>query len=313
MEQEEARLSIEQHQKWLKAEEEAQKRWQELQRKLTAAREERARQNAKIRLEWEQEQNRLKEIQEQKRKELEERRKQQVKRYEEISNFIENGGDTPEHLKEQFESNPGKPICPFFHKTSTCRFFDVCSRNHIRPSMSRIILITNFYTHYSLEKTENDSITDSNLEFENYETYEDYREFFFDVVPELEKCGRIKQFKVCCNHESHLRGNVYVEYETTRSALKSYQIFNGRWYGGKQLNVEFCNIESWKSAICGIILTKQMLSIQNNFFVGLFSVRRCPKGNACNFLHVFRNPGNLFTEFTRYSKTNNINNELVSK
>lgn len=293
-EQEEARQALARHQTWLQKEEEAQKQWRALQIKLTAAREERERQNAKIRLEWEKEQKRLKEIHEQKQQEIEERRKFLIRRFEEVNEFIENGGDTPENLKGQLETNPGKPTCPFFHKTSTCRFFDVCSRNHIRPSISRIILIPNFYTHYSLEKTENDSITDSNLEFESRETYEHFREFFFDVVPELEKCGPVKQFKVCCNREAHLRGNVYIEYESTRSALKSYRTFNGRWYGGKQLSVEFCGIASWKSAICG-----------------LFFVKRCPKGNACNFLHVFRNPGNLFNESNRHSRANSVNNRLV--
>jgi len=29
--------------------------------------------------------------------------------------------------------------------------------------------------------------------------------------------------------------------------------------------------------------------------LGLFDKRLCPRGKACNFLHVFRNPGNTFS------------------
>lgn len=50
------------------------------------------------------------------------------------------------------------------------------------------------------------------------------REFYDDVVPELKKCGTLIQFKVCCNLEPHLRGNVYVQYQTIREAVEVKQI-----------------------------------------------------------------------------------------
>jgi len=31
-----------------------------------------------------------------------------------------------------------------------------------------------------------------------------------------------------------------------------------------------------------------------SLFVGLYHQRKCPKGRHCNFLHVFRNPGDEF-------------------
>jgi len=34
--------------------------------------------------------------------------------------------------------------------------------------------------------------------------------------------------------------------------------------------------------------------LQQLFFVGLYHQRKCPKGRHCNFLHVFRNPGDEF-------------------
>lgn len=248
---EETKLATEGDLQLRKVEEESQIQLKEVQIKPFVAKREAVWQNEKIKLEWKKELKRRKELEEEKERKLEEQIRQQEILNETINDFIINGGDTPEYLKTKSETNPRKPQCPFFQKTSTCRFYDVCSRNHIRPGISRILLIPNFFTHYSLETAENEHGSDSCLEFEIYEIYNHYKEFFYDVIPEIEKFGRIKHFKTCCNHEPHLRGNVYVEFFSTRSALKGYKVLNGRWYGGKQLNVEFCNIESWKKAICG--------------------------------------------------------------
>lgn len=78
-----------------------------------------------------------------------------------------------------------------------------------------------------------------------------YREFYYDVLTELRTFGRVVQFKVCCNEEPHLRGNVYVQYEEERCAIKAFRALQGRYYGGKQISVEFCSIPSWSRALCG--------------------------------------------------------------
>lgn len=250
--QEEARLAAEREAEWRRVEIEAQKQWRLLQEKLQAIKVEREKQNEKIRQEWEREQQKLKEMKLKKEQEVEESKKRHEVLQKRITEYVEKGGEVPVELTVFDETNPSKAICPFFQKTGACRFRDTCSRNHRRPRASTVVLIPNFYSHYSLEQTENEHGSDSTLEFEGREIYEHFREFFFDVFPELERYGKIRQFKVCCNHESHLRGNVYVEYSTIREAIKCFKAVQGRWYGGKQLNVEFCNIESWNSAICGI-------------------------------------------------------------
>ena len=127
-----------------------------------------------------------------------------------------------------------------------------------------------FYTHFSLEKNSAEYDTDIALEFESSETRQHFREFYNDVVPELESFGRIKTLKYCCNTEVHLRGNLYVEYYTEREAARALRKLKGRWYAGRQLNCEFVNLKSWRSAVCGM--------------------SKCPKGRACNFLHTFKNP-----------------------
>ncbi|KAK9694677.1 RNA recognition motif [Popillia japonica] len=257
---EEDRAVKEAHRRWIEVEQRAQEEWQILQDKLTLVREESARQQTLIKAEWEKEQRKLKELEEKKLKEEEEKLKQQLLLQEQLENFIEKGGHIPKELQKILETNPNKPVCPFYKKVGACRFGDACSRNHQRPYQS----MENEYGSNSLE-------------FESHERYSHFKEFFYDVLPELEKFGDIKQFEVCCNEEPHLRGNVYVEYSSSRAAMKAYRMLQGRWYGGKQLNVEFCGLESWKNAICG-----------------LFFKKACPKGSACNFLHVFRNPGNLY-------------------
>jgi len=57
--------------------------------------------------------------------------------------------------------------------------------------------------------------------------------------------------KVCNNIIPHLRGNVYVDYSTEEEAFTAFCAMNGRWYGGKQLMVEFITITDWKMALCG--------------------------------------------------------------
>ncbi|CAD0196251.1 unnamed protein product [Chrysodeixis includens] len=83
--------------------------------------------------------------------------------------------------------------------------------------------------------------------------------------------------KVCYNQEKHLRGNTYIEFAELRCAVTAYRALHTRWYGGRQLSLEFCRLMSWKHAVCGSFLRN-----------------RCPKGRGCNFLHVFKNPRNLF-------------------
>lgn len=58
-------------------------------------------------------------------------------------------------------------------------------------------------------------------------------------------------FQVCLNFAKHLRGNTYIEYKYLKDAVKAFTVFHGRWFGGKQISLEFCSISSWRQAICG--------------------------------------------------------------
>ncbi|XP_049784667.1 U2 small nuclear ribonucleoprotein auxiliary factor 35 kDa subunit-related protein 2 [Schistocerca cancellata] len=277
-EEEEARLHQERHKTWEEDEAMAQKLWQERQEHLARVKKEKEQQELLIRQEWEEQQRKEREAEEAERKLKEEKQRKQDELLKQIDDFINKGGDMPQAINVSTETNPDKPLCPFFTKTGACRFGDRCSRNHPRPGISKVLLIPNFYSHFGMDQSMADEYdTDVLLEYEDSETYQHFKDFYEDVLPEFETFGPVVQFKVCCNFESHLRGNVYIEYANIRHAVAAFQKFHGRWYGGRQLNVEFTCVSSWKSALCGL------------FFKG-----KCPKGRSCNFLHVFRNPSNQF-------------------
>ena len=55
-------------------------------------------------------------------------------------------------------------------------------------------------------------LVDITLEYEDEDMHKNFVDFYEDVLPEFKAIGRVVQFKVCCNYEPHLRGNVYVQF-----------------------------------------------------------------------------------------------------
>lgn len=173
--------------------------------------------------------------------------------------------------------------CPFFLKTGACRFGDRCSRKHAYPTASPTLMIRGMFVTFGMEQSRRDDYDiDACLEHSEEELQESFIEFYHDVLPEFKSVGKVLQFKVSCNYEPHLRGNVYIQFDTEEQCKEAFIKFNGRWYAGRQLHCELCPVTRWKNAICG-----------------LFDRQKCPKGKHCNFLHVFRNPGNEFWEADR--------------
>eukprot|EP01016_Furgasonia_blochmanni_P044762 TRINITY_DN6244_c0_g3_i2.p1 TRINITY_DN6244_c0_g3~~TRINITY_DN6244_c0_g3_i2.p1 ORF type:complete len:314 (-),score=60.48 TRINITY_DN6244_c0_g3_i2:188-1129(-) len=116
---------------------------------------------------------------------------------------------------------------------------------------------------------------DALLEIDDEEIQAKYSEFYDDVLPEWEKFGKIVQFKCCNNLVSHLRGNVYIQYESVESAIKAIIANTGRFYGGQNLKLSFSIVKDWKQAVCAYEVS-------------------CPKYSDCNFLHVYKNPRGEF-------------------
>lgn len=143
--------------------------------------------------------------------------------------------------------------CPFFLKTGACRFGERCSRRHVYPTASPTLMIRGMFRTFGMEESRRDDYDqDACLEHSEEELHESFVEFYQDVLPELKSVGKVVQFKVSCNYEPHLRGNVYVQFDTEDECQEAFVKFNGRWYAGRQLHCEMCPVTRWKNAICGL-------------------------------------------------------------
>ncbi|XP_030579226.1 U2 small nuclear ribonucleoprotein auxiliary factor 35 kDa subunit-related protein 2 [Archocentrus centrarchus] len=284
-EQERKRL----HNEWLERERIAQEEFRLQLEKEEAVRKRKEEEERMIKEEWEAQQRREQEEKEQKQQERRDREEAVQKMLDEAENQLDNGGpwmnpEAPVTVNsENFGTERDVANCPFFLKTGACRFGDRCSRKHVYPTASPTLMIRGMFRTFGMEESRRDDYDiDACLEHSEEELQESFLEFYHDVLPELKSVGKVLQFKVSCNHEPHLRGNVYVQFDTEEQCKEAFIKFNGRWYAGRQLHCEISPVTRWKNAICG-----------------LFDRQKCPKGKHCNFLHVFRNPGNEFWEADR--------------
>ncbi|XP_072516748.1 U2 small nuclear ribonucleoprotein auxiliary factor 35 kDa subunit-related protein 2 isoform X2 [Salminus brasiliensis] len=271
------------HQEWVERERIAQEEFRLIKEKEDAA-QRRREEEERIREEWEEQQKKEREEQEQKQQKKRDREEAVQKMLDQAESQLENGGawknpDAP----VDFGTEKDRANCPFFLKTGACRFGDRCSRKHDHPVSSSTLMVRSMFVTFGMEQSKRDDYdTDASLEYSEEEIYQQFLDFYEDVLPEFRNAGKVVQFKVSCNFEPHLRGNVYVQYDTEDQCKEAFMMFNGRWYAGKQLQCEFSPVTKWKTAICG-----------------LFDRQKCPKGKHCNFLHVFRNPTNEFWEADR--------------
>nr|XP_010966313.2 U2 small nuclear ribonucleoprotein auxiliary factor 35 kDa subunit-related protein 2 [Camelus bactrianus] len=273
------------HEEWLLREQKAQEEFRIKKEKEESARRRQEEQERKLKEEWEEQQRKEREEEEQKLQEKKEREEAVQKMLEQAENELENGTtwQNPEPPTELRIMEKDRANCPFYSKTGACRFGDRCSRKHNFPTSSPTLLIKSMFTTFGMEQCRRDDYDpDASLEYSEEETYQQFLDFYEDVLPEFKNVGKVIQFKVSCNLEPHLRGNVYVQYQSEEECQAALSLFNGRWYAGRQLQCEFCPVTRWKMAICG-----------------LFEIQQCPRGKHCNFLHVFRNPNNEFWEANR--------------
>ncbi|KAJ7417834.1 U2 small nuclear ribonucleoprotein auxiliary factor 35 kDa subunit-related protein 2 [Willisornis vidua] len=242
-EEEEKKLEAERqklHEQWLLREEKAQEEFKLKKEKEEAARKRQEEEERKIKEEWEEQQRKEREVAQQKQQEKKERE-------------LENGAswhnpEPPENLGTEKD----RANCPFYIKTGSCRFGDRCSRKHNYPTSSKTLLVRGMFITFGMEQCRRDDYdTDASLEYSDEETYQQFLEFYEDVLPEFQNVGKVVQFKVSCNYEPHLRGNVYVQYQSEKDCQAALALFSGRWYAGRQLHCEFCPVTRWKTAICG--------------------------------------------------------------
>ncbi|XP_036807410.1 U2 small nuclear ribonucleoprotein auxiliary factor 35 kDa subunit-related protein 2 isoform X3 [Oncorhynchus mykiss] len=270
-------------QEWLERERLAQQEFRLRWEREDAARKRQEEEEARIKQEWEAQQRREEEEKEQKQQEKRDREEAVQKMLDQAESQLENGGPWRNPEAPDFGTEQDRANCPFFLKTGACRFGDRCSRKHVHPPSSPTLMIRGMFATFGMDQRSRDDYdTDACLEHSEEEVQQQFVDFYEDVLPEFRTAGKVVQFKVSCNFEPHLRGNVYVQFDTEEQCREAFVMFNGRWYAGKQLQCEFSPVTRWKTAICG-----------------LFDRQKCPKGKHCNFLHVYRNPGNEFWEADR--------------
>ncbi|XP_067117122.1 U2 small nuclear ribonucleoprotein auxiliary factor 35 kDa subunit-related protein 2 [Osmerus mordax] len=274
-----------QHREWLERELLAQQEFRLQMEREDTVRKKQEEEERRIKEEWEAEQRKEQEEKEQKRQQKQDREEAVRTMLDQAESQLAagNGGPWMNAEPPDFGTEKDRDNCPFFIKTGACRFGDRCSRKHVHPESSPTLLVRGMFVTFGLDQSRRDDYdTDACLEYSEEEVQQQFLDFYQDVLPEFRTAGKVLQFKVSCNYEPHLRGNVYVQFDTEEQCREAFMLFNGRWYAGKQLQCELCPVTRWKTAICG-----------------LFDRQKCPKGKHCNFLHVFRNPGNEFWEADR--------------
>lgn len=76
-------------------------------------------------------------------------------------------------------------------------FIRRCSRKHNFPASSPTLLIKSMFTTFGMEQCRRDDYDpDASLEYSEEETYQQFLDFYDDVLPEFKNVGKVIQFKV---------------------------------------------------------------------------------------------------------------------
>ena len=159
-----------------------------------------------------------------------------------------------------------------FISTTTCRIcFDSQEKRAVMMKMKMLTPI--WMSEYSLV------FRFQNSEEENRKAFEDFWE---DIVQEFLRFGPLLYCVVSSNTAPHLRGNVYVVWETREIGEIALQKLQGRFYAGRrvraeetcemQLEVEYLpeSVICWKYGLCAE-----------------YRKPECSRGKDCAFLHLY--------------------------
>ena len=141
-----------------------------------------------------------------------------------------------EHLASIYGTEKDKVNCSFFMKIGACRHGEKCSKKHVRPTFSQILLLPNLYQNPTL----------MNSKMSNSEMQQDYDLFYEDLFVELGKYGEIIEMNVCDNVGDHLVGNVYTRFKYEDDATKACNDLNTRFYAGRPLYAELSPVSDFR-------------------------------------------------------------------
>ena len=175
-----------------------------------------------------------------------------------------------QHLARIHGTEEDKVNCPFYFKIGACRHSDRCSRLHHRPAFSPTLLIKHLYRHpQRLAELQASQLGIPKVEINPQQAQEDFFCFFEDLYMELSKFGMIEELHVVDNIGDHMIGHVYCKFHSEEEASDALMGLSGRFYDGRQLQVEFSPVTDFGEARCRD-----------------FDEDTCARGGYCNFLHV---------------------------
>ena len=96
-----------------------------------------------------------------------------------------------------------------------------------------------------------------------------FQDFYEDIFEELAKFGEIENLNVCDNLADHMVGSVYVKFSDEEGAAAALQGLQGRFYGGRPIQIEFSPVTDFREATC-----RQ------------YEENTCTRGGYCNFMHL---------------------------
>jgi splicing factor U2AF 35 kDa subunit len=143
--------------------------------------------------------------------------------------------------------------CPFYHKMGACRHGATCSRVHIHPKFSRVVLLKHLW---------NETLGD-----------EEYEDFYVEVYTEFERFGVLESLCVVDNDCEHLRGSVYATYVEEECAIKMQEAMHGRYYDGRVIEAEFSPVHN-------------LIDPGSDGRCKQYDRSFCSRGGQCNYLHL---------------------------
>lgn len=157
--------------------------------------------------------------------------------------------------------------CPFYFKIGACRNGEKCNRQHVRPTVSSVLLLPHLYpaTPETMSVSNDEEWDDA-----TYNHAQEHMEMFFEeIFLELGNYGEIEDLVVCDNVSDHMVGNVYVKFFKEEDADKACKSLGKRFYGSTLIQVEFSPVTDFREARCRA-----------------FHETRCTRGGFCNFMHI---------------------------
>ncbi|KAG5858552.1 hypothetical protein KMI_14g19350 [Encephalitozoon hellem] len=165
----------------------------------------------------------------------------------------------------------GKDVCIFYSKTNGCRYGLECTKAHRIPSRSKVVVIKNMYLY---PRNDPESVLSKDAVQIHLDLF--YEDWFSEMSV---KYGAVRMLAIASNISPQLLGNIYIEFEEERAALRCMEEIGKRYYCGKRIVVELGNCYRISDGVC------------TDHEKGL-----CAKGERCGFIHVAKATASLVEE-----------------